>query len=573
MCSYATCAVPARIVDFDEIVQVAPAEDVHLSCRFLGTAPVHWEWKHGEVSVSRSNRTELTSDGSLSLRRVDAASAGNYTCLVRNRLANDRRIVALIVRAHLEGFVLKVVSQTATSLQLTASGSAVDDQVVQVLEIHLKSESGEWQQRSLVGRHNDTYHLDGLQCGTRYQLYAVAFLASGRREQSDLLATRTLGSPPVAPNKEDIVRALNGSHVQVMPSAWRSGGCPLTRLSIEHRLLHGQQPEWIAHWNHTSPAAGVLPQDLPDVLLGGLQAETWYVVRLMAANAAGLTKVKYDVMTPSALAGEEYFGGGVPGRGAGGSIGDIKHFLTVTQKGVISLSSRRPSRWAAGVADKGSGKSAVAAFLEDTTTLVSMASSGVVLLAGLIAVICLVLYKRRRNGRAASTAAASARSGAKNKRKPVTSSSRPRTSSSQQQQSQPKPAESRSSDLATATTTTTISTSGGNERAADGRPERATAASGGGGDAHRRASGGGGSSSVPPVLPQKKNKEAARRSREQLTSAASPYRDGKERRCRLTTHETDDSEFVSPISSELSDSRRSVGAAFFVENSRRAQLC
>ncbi|XP_054926091.1 cell adhesion molecule Dscam1-like isoform X1 [Dermacentor andersoni] len=473
--------VPARIVDFDEIVQVAPAEDVHLSCRFLGTAPVHWEWKHGEVPVSRSNRTELTSDGSLSLRRVDAASAGNYTCHVRNRLANDRRIVALIVRAHLEGFVLKVVSQTATSLQLTASGSAVDDQVVQVLEIHLKSESGEWQQRSLVGRHNDTYHLDGLQCGTRYQLYAVAFLASGRREQSDLLATRTLGSPPVAPNKEDIVRALNGSHVQVMPSAWRSGGCPLTRLSIEHRLLHGQQPEWIARWNHTSPAAGVLPQDLPDVLLGGLQPETWYVVRLMAANAAGLTKVKYDVMTPSALAG---------------------------------------------VADKGSDKSAVAAFLEDTTTLVSMASSGVVLLAGLIAVICLVLYKRRRNGRAASTAAASARSGAKNKRKPVTSSSRPRTSSSQQQQSQPKPAESRSSDLATATTTTTISTSGGNERAAEGRPERTSAASGGIGDAHRRGSGGGGSSSVPPVLPQKKNKEAARRSREQLSSAArsSPVR-------------------------------------------------
>ncbi|XP_077484140.1 cell adhesion molecule Dscam1-like isoform X2 [Amblyomma americanum] len=465
--------VPARIVDFDEVVQVAPAEDVHLSCRFLGTAPVHWEWKHGEAPLSRSNRTELGSDGSLSLRRVDATSAGNYSCHVRNRLASDRRLVALIVRAHLEGFVLKVVTQTATSLQLTASGSAVDDQVVQVLEVHLKSESGEWQQRSLVGRHNDTYHLDGLQCGTRYQLYAVAFLASGRREQSDLLATRTLGSPPVAPNKEDIVRALNGSHVQVMPSAWRSGGCPLTRLSVEHRPLHGQQQEWTAHWNHTSPAAGVLPQDLPDVFLGGLQPETWYVIRLMAANAAGLTRVKYDLVTPSAQAG-------------------------ATDKG-------------------GGGKSAVAAFLEDTTTLVSMASSGIVLLAGLVAVVCLVLYKRRRNGRAAaSSTTASARSGAKGKRKPPPPSGRPRTTSSQQQPTQPKPTESRSSDLATATTTTTISTSGGNDRGGD-RPER----TGGGGPG-----GGGGSSSVPPVLPQKKNKDAARRSREQLSSAtrSSPIR-------------------------------------------------
>ncbi|KAL3174689.1 hypothetical protein MRX96_011086 [Rhipicephalus microplus] len=222
----ATTTVPAHIVDFDEILHVAPSEDVRLSCRFLGAAPVHWEWKHGNTLVQRSNRTELSSDGSLNLRLVDATSAGNYTCHVRNRLANDRRTVALIVRAHVDGFVLKVVSKTATSLQMTASGSAVDDQVIQVLEVHLKSENGEWQQRSLAGRQNDTYHLDGLQCGTRYQLYAVAFLASGRREQSDLLALSTIGSPPVAPNKEDIVRTLNSSHVQVVPSAWRSGGCP-----------------------------------------------------------------------------------------------------------------------------------------------------------------------------------------------------------------------------------------------------------------------------------------------------------------------------------------------------------
>ncbi|XP_075747886.1 cell adhesion molecule Dscam1-like isoform X3 [Rhipicephalus microplus] len=378
-------------------------------------------------------------------------------------------------QAHVDGFVLKVVSKTATSLQMTASGSAVDDQVIQVLEVHLKSENGEWQQRSLAGRQNDTYHLDGLQCGTRYQLYAVAFLASGRREQSDLLALSTIGSPPVAPNKEDIVRTLNSSHVQVVPSAWRSGGCPLMRLSIEYRLLHGEQPQWIAHWNHTSPAAGVLPQDLPDVTIGSLEPETGYVVRLMAANAAGLTKVKYDVKLSSAHAD-----------GAG------------------------------------KGKTAVAAFLEDTTTLVSMTSSGVVLLAGLVAVICLVLYKRRRNGRAAAAAS----SGAKKKntcQQATSSSSQPCTSSAQQQQPvQPKPTESRSSDLATATTTTTISTNdGGNDRAGDSRLERSGVAA-----VDRRASGGGGSSSVPPALPQKKNKEGARRSREQLAGAArsSPVR-------------------------------------------------
>ncbi|XP_075747890.1 cell adhesion molecule Dscam1-like isoform X7 [Rhipicephalus microplus] len=388
---------------------------------------------------------------------------------------SDEVLVSTLDDAHVDGFVLKVVSKTATSLQMTASGSAVDDQVIQVLEVHLKSENGEWQQRSLAGRQNDTYHLDGLQCGTRYQLYAVAFLASGRREQSDLLALSTIGSPPVAPNKEDIVRTLNSSHVQVVPSAWRSGGCPLMRLSIEYRLLHGEQPQWIAHWNHTSPAAGVLPQDLPDVTIGSLEPETGYVVRLMAANAAGLTKVKYDVKLSSAHAD-----------GAG------------------------------------KGKTAVAAFLEDTTTLVSMTSSGVVLLAGLVAVICLVLYKRRRNGRAAAAAS----SGAKKKntcQQATSSSSQPCTSSAQQQQPvQPKPTESRSSDLATATTTTTISTNdGGNDRAGDSRLERSGVAA-----VDRRASGGGGSSSVPPALPQKKNKEGARRSREQLAGAArsSPVR-------------------------------------------------
>lgn len=49
--------------------------------------------------------------------------------LVLSLPCNDR--ISSFLIAHLEGFVLKVVTQTATSLQLTASGSAVDDQVVQ----------------------------------------------------------------------------------------------------------------------------------------------------------------------------------------------------------------------------------------------------------------------------------------------------------------------------------------------------------------------------------------------------------------------------------------------------------
>ncbi|EEC01337.1 cell adhesion molecule, putative, partial [Ixodes scapularis] len=48
--------------------------------------------------LSKSDRTELGADGSLALRRIEAADAGNYTCNVRNKLATDRRHVALIVR-------------------------------------------------------------------------------------------------------------------------------------------------------------------------------------------------------------------------------------------------------------------------------------------------------------------------------------------------------------------------------------------------------------------------------------------------------------------------------------------
>ncbi|XP_064472281.1 cell adhesion molecule Dscam1-like [Ornithodoros turicata] len=416
--------VPARTVSFDEAVRVSPGEDVQLPCPFVGTPPVHWEWKFGDQPVTASDRLELSPGGTLTIKNTEPSDSGNYSCSVRNRLSSDTTRLHLTVQAATDRFVLKVASQTSSSLHLVATGSALEDQVVQVLEVHLKAESGEWQQRSVLAR-NGSYTVDSLLCGTRYQLYGVAFLGSGIREQSELVTARTLGTPPVAPTKEDLFRVLNSTHIQVATWSWRSGGCPITRISVEYRLH--SQPDWTSFWNQTGG-----PGDLDaspsgeanSVILGGLEPETWYVVRVTAFNAAGVTRVKSDLVTTSG-GGFDVFRGG-----------------------------------------------SIRAFFEDTTTLVSMASSGVVLLAGVVAVICLVLYKRRRNGRAAAgggSGASRTNAASKQKARPP---GRSRSSSSQ-----PKSAESRSSDLATATTTTTISsgvtaTNERNERTSGRDPSR-----------------------------------------------------------------------------------------------------
>ncbi|KAF8774513.1 Down syndrome cell adhesion molecule-like [Argiope bruennichi] len=158
---------------------------------------------------------------------------------------------------------------------------------------------------------------------------------------------KTQGSAPVAPKQEDMI-FTNSTHLVLHLSSWQGGGCSITRMSIEYR------PHSHSHW--TVLTDHVNPEQQHQLVVPDLAPETWYVVKVVAFNAAGSTTAEYDVIT---LTNTNAFP--IPDHGTQG------HMPSATS------------------------------FFEDTTTLVSMASSGVVLIAGIVAVVCLVMYKRRRN--------------------------------------------------------------------------------------------------------------------------------------------------------------------------------
>ncbi|CAL1284864.1 unnamed protein product [Larinioides sclopetarius] len=337
--------VPARIMDFGESIITVPGDKVVLSCQAVGSPVPKREWKFRNEPLPKLHRIEVHSDGALIIRKLQVTDSGNYSCRVQNRHGADEIVYALAVTVPSHVPLVKVLSTTANSVLLELPQSK-ERAIARGHELHYKPEGGEWQQRRLLSK-NHTYKLEGLECGVKYQLYVVPLTSEGKGERSNPISFKTQGSAPVAPKQEDMI-FTNSTHLVLHLSSWLGGGCPITRMSIEYR------PHSHSHWTVLTDHA--IPEQQHHLVVPDLAPETWYVVKVVAFNAAGSTTAEYDVIT---LTNTNAFP--IPDHGSQG------HMPSATS------------------------------FFEDTTTLVSMASSGVVLIAGIVAVVCLVMYKRRRN--------------------------------------------------------------------------------------------------------------------------------------------------------------------------------
>lgn len=78
------------------------------------------------------------------------------------------------------------------------------------------------------------YTLEGLSCGTRYQLYATSFNSIGTGEASDILNTRTKGAKPGVPPAQKFIEVSQNS-VTLHLSAWDDGGCPMLYFVVEYK--------------------------------------------------------------------------------------------------------------------------------------------------------------------------------------------------------------------------------------------------------------------------------------------------------------------------------------------------
>lgn len=99
--------------------------------------------------------------------------------------------------------------------------------------LHYKPEFEEWDTIDVaVGEQK--HNIEGLSCGSRYQVYATGYNTIGAGEASDILNTRTKGSKPIIPEKSRFLDVSSES-VTLRLTTWKDGGCPMSHFVVEHK--------------------------------------------------------------------------------------------------------------------------------------------------------------------------------------------------------------------------------------------------------------------------------------------------------------------------------------------------
>lgn len=89
--------VPAKIASFDDKFTATYKEDVKLPCLAVGVPAPEVVWKFRDVKLQLNDRLRQLSEGSLFIKEVDRADAGEYSCYVENSFGHDTVTHQLIV--------------------------------------------------------------------------------------------------------------------------------------------------------------------------------------------------------------------------------------------------------------------------------------------------------------------------------------------------------------------------------------------------------------------------------------------------------------------------------------------
>lgn len=245
----------------------------------------------------------------MTLRNVQRHHEGNYTCIVRNAQGSDHIIYQLYVQVPPDPPELKIPSVTATSVSLEWHAGNSGGAPYRGFLLAFRPEFGEWEE-ILLDRRSNSYLVEKLQCGTRYQFTLSAFnkIGSGTSSKVENIRTKgcvhqyvnlaksififvSTGNKPVSPQRQHLIRP-NVTSVSLDLSAWQDGGCKILYFTVEFRR-NGFSNDWIVVSSNVAPLTRFI---IPD-----LEPATSYNVRITAHNNAGATIAEYYFETLSLL--------------------------------------------------------------------------------------------------------------------------------------------------------------------------------------------------------------------------------------------------------------------------------
>ncbi|XP_068204699.1 cell adhesion molecule Dscam2-like [Palaemon carinicauda] len=282
-----SAVVPAKIVSWGGTTAVHWEEDVSLRCEAVGDPLPSRSWSRDShiLKDSANKRVSSYPDGTLVLRDVQRRDSANYTCRVSNVHGDDHITYSLVVQVPPAPPHIHVTRTGSTSLTVAWRTGDNGGAPLLGLTVSYKRDYGEWQEET-VPPTQTSHELRGLACGNHYDIYVTPYNKVGDGRPSDILRTKTAGSPPLAGGREGVVKA-NTSWAAVSLAQWTDGGCPITHYSVAYKRTPSNT--WVI-------VSETLEGGRP-VEVGGLSPNTHYLVRVTAHNSAGTTPQDYPFAT------------------------------------------------------------------------------------------------------------------------------------------------------------------------------------------------------------------------------------------------------------------------------------
>ncbi|XP_012058406.1 PREDICTED: Down syndrome cell adhesion molecule-like protein Dscam2 [Atta cephalotes] len=283
--------VPAKIASFDDKFTATYKEDVKLPCLTVGVPAPEVTWKVRGANLQTTERLKQLPEGSLFIKEVDRADAGEYSCYVENSFGHDTVTHQLVVHAPPHSPQVTLTATTTNSLTMKLRPHPTDNAPIHGYTIHYKPEFGDWETVQISST-AQKYTLENLWCGSRYQIYVTAYNGIGIGDPSDILNTRTKGSKPIIPEAAKFIEVSTNS-ISLHLSTWSDGGCPMLYFVVEHKKK--MQQEWNQVSNNVKPGGNFVVLDLDPA--------SWYHLRVTAHNNAGFAVAEYEFATLTVTGG------------------------------------------------------------------------------------------------------------------------------------------------------------------------------------------------------------------------------------------------------------------------------
>ncbi|XP_044018816.1 Down syndrome cell adhesion molecule-like protein Dscam2 isoform X20 [Aphidius gifuensis] len=277
--------VPAKIASFDDKFTATYKEDVKLPCLAVGVPAPEVTWKIRDVKLQPSDRLRQLPEGSLFIKEVDRADAGEYSCYVENSFGHDTVTHQLVVHAPPHSPEIHLTATTTNSLTVKLQPHQSDTAPIHGYTIHYKPEFGDWETVQISST-TQQYTIENLWCGSKYQIYATAYNGIGTGDKSNTINPSTKGSKPIVPEASRFIEVATNS-ITLHLSAWSDGGCPMLYFVIENKKKH--QTEYAQVSNNVKAGGNFVVLDL--------EPANWYHLRVTAHNNAGFAVAEFEFAT------------------------------------------------------------------------------------------------------------------------------------------------------------------------------------------------------------------------------------------------------------------------------------